>query len=387
MNNYLPYHIHDELSLLDSVTKFKDYVNLAVKNNMKAIACTNHGNIYKWIERTILCKENGIKYIHGCEVYLTESHNEKIRDNYHTVLLAKNPEGIKELNTLVGLATREDHRYYKPRLSFEEFLSISDNIIKISACLQSPLNKYDKNNPIYDKVAKHYDYYEIQYHNCQDQIEYNYYLYQLSKENNIPLVVGTDTHSSTQYKAECRTMRQYSKNITFENEDEFDLTFKNYEQLVNMFKIQNGKIPMEDILQAIENTNIIADSCEEIVLDTSFKYPILSDNDEETLKARVNKMYLDKIEKGIIDGNNKRYLEDLREEFRVLKKIGMLSFMLFMSEMIEWCENNGIPTCPCRGSVGGSVLAFITGITDVDPIRWNTYFSRFANEDRKEIGD
>lgn len=61
--------------------------------------------------------------------------------------------------------------------------------------------------------------------------------------------------------------------------------------------------------------------------------------------------------------------------------------MLFMSEMIEWCENNGIPTCPCRGSVGGSTLAYITGITDVDPIRWNTYFSRFANEDRKEIGD
>ena len=61
--------------------------------------------------------------------------------------------------------------------------------------------------------------------------------------------------------------------------------------------------------------------------------------------------------------------------------------MLFMSKMIEWCEENGIPTCPCRGSVGGSMLAYIIGITDVDPVKWNTYFSRFANEDRKEIGD
>ena len=384
--NYVPYHVHDELSLLDSVTKFEDYVKLAKENNMKAIACTNHGNIYHWIERVLLCKKEEIKYLHGCEVYLTFSHEEKIRDNYHTVLIAKNKEGIKELNTLVGLATRKDHMYYKPRLSFEEFLNISDNIIKISACLQSPLNKYDKND-LYDKIAKHYDYYEIQYHNCDEQRQYNEYLYRLSKENHIPLIAGTDTHSSTQYKAECRTMRQYSKNITFENEDSFDLTFKNYEQLIEMFGIQNSSIPFNEVLKAINNTNIMADSCEEIELDMSFKYPILSDDDEQTLKDRINKMYIDKVEKGIIDGNNPRYINDLREELRVLKKIGMSSFMLFMSEMIEWCEENGIPTCPCRGSVGGSMLAYIIGITDVDPVKWNTYFSRFANEDRKEIGD
>lgn len=384
--NYTVYHLHDELSLLDSVTKFKEYVDIAIKNNMKSIGVTNHGNIYRWIERVLYCREKGIKYLHGCEVYLTETHEEKIRDNYHTVLIAKNQKGIKELNTLVGLATKKDHMYYKPRLSFEEFLNISDNIIKISACLQSPLNKYEKND-MYNKIAKHYDYYELQYHNCDEQREYNEYLYQLSKENNIPLIMGTDTHSSTPYKAECRTMRQYSKNITFENEDSFDLTFKNYEQLIEMLKIQNCNIPWEEILKAIENTNVMADSCDEVELDLSFKYPILSDNDEEMLKQRVNKMYLDKVEKNIIDGNNEQYLNNIQEEFRVLKKIGMLSFMLFMSEMIEWCEQNNIPTCPCRGSVGGSTLAYITGITDVDPIKWKTYFSRFANEDRKEIGD
>lgn len=387
MSNYVVYHLHDEMSLLDSVTKFTDYVDMAVENKMKAIACTNHGNIYHWIERVLYCQKKGIKYLHGCEVYLTETLEDKIRDNYHTVLIAKNQEGIKELNTLVGLATRKDHMYYKPRLSFEEFLNTSDNIIKISACLQSPLNRYDKKTSLYEKVSKHYDYYEIQYHNCDDQREYNYYLYELSKKNNIPLIVGTDTHSSNEYKAECRTMRQYSKNITFENEDEFDLTFKNYQELLDMFSLQDGNIPKEDILEAINNTNIMADNCEEIVLDVSFKYPILSNNDEETLKKRINKMYAEKVEKGIIDGYNPKYIENIHEEFRVLKKIGMLSFMLFMSEMIEWCENNGIPTCPCRGSVGGSTLAYITGITDVDPIRWNTYFSRFANEDRKEIGD
>lgn len=102
---------------------------------------------------------------------------------------------------------------------------------------------------------------------------------------------------------------------------------------------------------------------------------------------RIEKMYKDKVDRGIIDGNNEKYKENLKEELRVFKKLNMISFMLFMSEMMEWCEKNNIPTCPCRGSVGGSTLAYITGITDVDPIRWGTVFSRFANEDRLEIGD
>lgn len=386
MNNYVPYHVHDELSLLDSVTKFKEYVDKAVECNMKAIACTNHGNVYKWIDRLLYCKEKRIKYIHGCEVYLTETLDEKIRDNYHTVLIAKNEEGRKELHTLLDLSTQPSHMYYKNRLTFDEFLNISNNIIKISACLASPLNKLDKNDSYYNKLAEHYDYYEIQYHNCEEQIKYNKKLYEMSKKYNKPLIAGTDTHNLNQYKAECRHIRQLSKNIIFSNEDEFDLTFKSYEELVDMFKKQNS-LPMDIILKAIDNTNKMSDMCEEIELDLSFKYPILSENDERTLVNRVKRMYKEKVKNGIIDGSNKKYLENLKEELRVFKKLNMMSFMLFMSEMMEWCEENNIPTSPCRGSVGGSTLAYIIGITDVDPIIWGTVFSRFANEDRLEIGD
>ena len=386
MNNYVVCHLHDELSLLDSVTNFKEYVDKAVECGMTAIACTNHGNVYKWIDRLLYCKKKGIKYLHGCEVYLTETLDEKIRDNYHTILIAKNQEGLKELHTLLDKSTQEDHMYYKNRITFDEFLNISDNIIKTSACLASPLAKLKESNPYYKKLINHYDFLEIQYHNCEDQIEFNKHLYELSKKYNKPLIVGTDTHSIDEYKAECRTIRQLSKNITFSNEDDFDLTFKTYNELVNAFEIQNS-LPMDIVLDAINNTNILADMCDEIELDMSFKYPILSDNDEETLINRVKRMYNDKVNNNIIDGNNPQYKENLQEELRVFKKLNMMSFMLFMSEMIEWCENNNIPTCPCRGSVGGSTLAYIIGITDVDPIKWGTVFSRFANEDRLEIGD
>ena len=384
--NYTILHLHDELSLLDSTTKFEEYVDKAVELGMKSIARTNHGNVYKWIEKLMYCKKKGIKYIHGCEVYLTETLDEKIRDNYHTILIAKNELGRKELHTLLDVSTREDHMYYKNRITFDEFLNISDNIIKISACLASPLSRLNHDNSYYEKLVNKYDFLEIQYHNCKDQIEFNKYLYELSLKYNKPLVVGTDTHNLDEYHAECRAIRLLSKNITFSNEDDFDLTFKSYNELIEQFEIQNS-LPMNIILEAIENTNKIADMCEEIELDMSFKYPILSDNDEETLINRVKRMYNDKVNNNIIDGNNPQYKENLQEELRVFKKLNMMSFMLFMSEMIEWCENNNIPTCPCRGSVGGSTLAYITGITDVDPIKWGTVFSRFANEDRLEIGD
>ena len=384
--NYTILHLHDELSLLDSTTKFEEYVDKAVGLGMKSIARTNHGNVYKWIEKLMYCKKKGIKYIHGCEIYLTETLDEKIRDNYHTILIAKNESGRKELHTLLDMSTKEDHMYYKNRITFDEFLNISDNIIKISACLASPLSKLNHNNPYYEKLINKYDFLEIQYHNCKDQIEFNKHLYELSLKYNKPLVVGTDTHNLDEYHAECRAIRLLSKNITFSNEDDFDLTFKSYDELIEQFEIQNS-LPMNIVLEAIENTNKIADMCEEIELDLSFKYPILSSDDEKTLIDRTERMLNDKINKGIIDGNNPKYKENLKEELRVFKKLNMMSFMLFMSEMIEWCENNNIPTCPCRGSVGGSTLAYVTGITDVDPIKWGTVFSRFANEDRLEIGD
>ena len=224
-NNYVVYHLHTEDSLLDSCTNYKLYVDRAAELNQKTIAFTEHGNIYNWIEKKMYCDEKGIKYIHGIECYLTCTLEENIRDNYHTILLARNYQGVKEINNLIKLSTSASHFYYKPRISFDEFLSLSDNVIKISACLASPLNEYrafkgfSNFEYIYDKLCKHYDYYEIQPHiNSNEQKEYNKYLYKLSQQYNKPLIMGTDTHSINSYKAECRSLHQLSKKIEFTNE-------------------------------------------------------------------------------------------------------------------------------------------------------------------------
>lgn len=419
----------------------------------------------------------GLKYLHGVEIYLTESLEEKVRDNYHTILIAKNKDGIKEINSLVDKSTMTDHVYYKPRITFDEFFAISDNVIKISACLASPLSKYPSSiNDIYDKIEilkkecqekidllenekedkaseeewirvyatismkegseppwfyddtphdawlryidskikeasykcneeilflkgkistartnyemllKTYDYYEIQPHvKSLDQIKYNKMLYEASKRYNKPLIVGTDTHSIDTYKAKCRSILQKAKRIEFSNEDEFDLTYKSYEELIEMFR-QQGSLPMNVILEALENTNRMADSVTDYDLDIEFKYPVLYENEDEVFVNRIYKMYHEKLDKGIIKPNP-QYEENIKEELRVFRKIGMVGFMLFMSELVCWCWDNDIPVGYCRGSVGGSTIAYLTDITDVNPVVWNTVFSRFANEDRKEIGD
>ena len=409
--------MHTENSLLDSCTNYKLYVDKAAELGQTAICFTEHGNIYNWIEKKMYANSKGLKYLHGVECYLTSTLDEKIRDNYHTILIAKNYDGVKEINTLIDLSTRPDHMYYKPRITFDEFFSISDNVIKISACLASPLSKYpsfiteycknkidecEKQNDtqaintykkcltnsrsVFERLLQTYDYYEIQPHvKSIDQIKYNQMLYEASRQYHKPLIAGTDTHSINQYKAECRSILQKAKHIEFSNEDEFDLTYKSYDELVEMFR-QQASLPMNVVLEAIENTNRMAASVEDFELDTSFKYPVLYENEEQVFVDRIYRMYHEKLNKGIIQPNPK-YEENIQEELRVFKKIGMIGFMLFMSELVCWCWDNNIPVGYCRGSVGGSTIAYLTDITDVDPIVWNTVFSRFANEDRKEIGD
>lgn len=414
MQNYTVYHLHTELSLLDSCTNFKLYVDRAKELGQTAICFTEHGNCYNWIEKKEYCEEQGIKYLHGVEAYLTkelyeypevpdewyeahlgcdkketqeelskflEENKKKVRDNYHTVLIAKNYDGVKEINALLDKSTQEDHFYYKNRITFDEFKNISDNVIKISACLASPLNKLRD-----ESLIPYYDYLEVQPHiNSEEQKEYNQWLYQMSIKYNKPLIAGTDTHSLNKYKAECRSILQKAKHIIFTNEDEFDLTYKSYDELVQMFKAQNS-LPEKVYLEAIENTNRMANSVETFVLDKSFKYAKCYDDDEAVLKQRVNEGYRDKLRRGVIK-KNPQYAVNVKEEFRVFKKIGMLGFMLFMSDLVRWCWANGIPIGYCRGSVGGSTIAYLTDIIDVDPIVWHTVFSRFANEDRKELGD
>jgi DNA polymerase-3 subunit alpha len=410
-NNYVVYHCHSDYSNIngyaDSCSNFKEYIKLAKKQGMKAIAFSEHGNIGDWIKKKQECNKAGLKYIHGVELYLCHKLEDDDRGS-HIGLYARNLEGVLELNTLMSNATSKGilddntdrHMYYNPRISLNELMNTSNNIIVTTACLASPLNKWtskdNENKEAFNLLLewmiknKNRCFLEIQYHNVLSQIEYNRKLHYLSLQTGIPLIAGTDTHSSSKYKAECRKILQIYKKSFYGEEDEFDLVWKSYDELIEAFKNQNA-FSSDIYMQAIENTNKLADMVEDFTFDKTFKYPTLyGDNVREQWKKLIYNCLENKKNIGALDLTNftiNDYKQKIIEEFTVMCKLGMESFMMFMSELLNWCTLNNIPYGAGRGSVCGSTIAYITNITDVDPLVWKTVFSRFCNEDRISLGD
>lgn len=389
-DNYCVYHLHSDLSNavtnIDSVTKFYEYVDVAKQCGMKALAFSEHGSVFEWYHKKKAIEEAGLKYIHAAEMYLTESLNEKIRDNYHCVLIARNFEGFKELNRLISKSfnRQDNHFYYVPRISFEELFNTSDNIIITTACIGGVMYKANESAKadFLSFLCQHKErcFLEVGHHIDEKQIQYNQYLKRLSVENKIPLIAGTDTHVLNEAHEKGRSILQRSKNIYFEGEDTWDLKFHSFSELVEAYELQ-GSLSKRDYMTAINNTNILADMVEEFTLDTGTKYPHIYDNSEETFRQKI------------MDAKSKnpyikeRYSEEhidkvIEEEFEVYKKTQSIDFMLLQAYLREWETANGIQCGYGRGSVSGSMIAYILGITKMDSSKFGLNFFRFINPDR-----
>ena len=394
-DNYVVYHLHSDLSNgvtnIDSVTKFQEYIDAAKECGMKAMAFSEHGSIFEWWHKKCAIEEAGMKYIHAVEAYLTESLDEKIRDNYHCVLIAKNFEGFKELNKLVSQSfnRKDNHFYYVPRISFEELFNTSENIIFTTACVGGVMHK--ANETVRSKFLKfmcqHKDrcFFEVGHHIDEKQVQYNQYLKKLSDEYGIPLIAGTDTHVLNEVHEKGRSILQRSKNIYFEGEDKWDLKFHSFPELVEAYKLQ-GSLSKEDYMRAINNTNLLADMVEEFTLDTNTKYPHIYDNPKETFRQKVMEA---KAKNPYI---KERYTEErinkvIEEEFEVYEKTQSIDFMLLQTYLREWETANGIQCGYGRGSVSGSMIAYILGITKMDSLKFDLNFFRFMNPSRVTNAD
>lgn len=413
MDNYTIYHSHSDISNLtagtgaDSITKFEDYLDKAQSLGMNAFAFSEHGSVMNWVKKKQEIENRGMKYIHANEIYLTKhiQQGELVRDNYHYMLIGKNYEGVLEINNLTSKSFEKDgHFYYNPRISFEELKNTSDNVIMTSACLASPIYRLYKNaykNPYEtDKKAekelddllnwmqnnKHRMFFEIQYHNHPQQIEFNQMLLRLSRDLKIPLIAGTDTHALNQEHAEARRIFLKSKGADYGDENVFDLTFKSYEGLVEMFEEQNA-LPRNVYLEAIDNTNVMADMVEEFELDKTPKYPKIYDEPVEVFKQMIEtgiaKRGIDKLP----EKEKRVYNDRIKEEFDTYVKLDAVDYMLLQKNIIDWCHENDIYQGYGRGSVNGSLIAYILGVTEMDSIKHNLNFFRFLNPDRISMPD
>jgi len=390
LNNYVVYHLHSDLSNgitnIDSVTKFQEYIDKAKEYNMSALAFSEHGSTFEWWHKKCAIEQAGMKYIHAIEVYLTETLDEKVRDNYHCVLIAKNYEGFRELNSLVSQSfnRKDNHFYYTPRISFDELFCTSDNILITTACIGGAL--YKGNDAVKEKFLdyiiknKHKCFLEIQHHSDIQQVKHNQKLYEISQTHNINLIAGTDTHALNKEHVDGRRVLQKAKNINFPEEDGWDLTFKSYDELCKSYEKQNA-IPQPVWMKAIENTNLMVNMVESFEISCDTKYPKIYNDSLNTFKAHINNKR--KSHSYINQRYSKEELDEIiNTEIDTYDKTKSIDFMLLQEYLRDWEKSNEIQCGYSRGSVSGSMVAYILGITEMDSKKFGLNFFRFQNPSR-----
>lgn len=392
---YTVYHLHSDLSNgvtnVDSVTKYQEYIARAKECGMHALGFSEHGSLFEWYHKKTDIEAAGMKYLHGIECYLTQTLKEKIRDNMHCVLIARNYQGFLELNRLVSrsFCRSDNHFYYVPRISLDELFATSENILITTACVGGVLSKGDEQcrQRMLDFLRKNKErcFLEIGHHMDEKQVSYNQMLYRISMETGLRLIAGTDTHVLNEAHERGRHILQLAKNIRFDGEDHWDLKFHDYAELVEAYRMQNA-LPEAVFLEAIENTNVLADLVEPFTIDTGTKYPHIYEDPEATFRskiasAREKHPYVNlRYPKEVLDRR-------IEEEFEVYQKTKSIDFMLLETYMREWEQTQGIQCGYGRGSVSGSMIAYILGITQMDSMRFNLNFFRFMNPSRVTNAD
>lgn len=378
---------------VDSVVPFQKYIDQAVKDGMTAIAFTEHGAVLHNIAKRQACEKAGIKYINAEEFYVTETidENNLVRDNYHCCLFAKNYQGVLELNYLSSISfnRKDGHFYYNPRITLDELINTSDNILVSTACVGGILCKGTKDAQ--EKFLKfivenkHRCWLEIQPHNFDLQIRYNQYLYRIANEYGLKLIATNDVHALNQDYADGRTIMQQSKKVIFHDEDQCDLNWKNGDEMVEAFKKQCS-LPDFVYMAAIQETVNFVAQIESYELDYSNKYPRLY----KDAKGEFVKRILDGVEKrGVnkLPNYKTEYIPRIQEELKTYEHNDAIDFMLLDSDYKNWLLKNNMHYGPSRGSVSGSEIAYLINCTDVDSVKYNLNFSRFMNPERMSLAD
>lgn len=401
MAEFVHLHHHSEYSLLDGISKIKDMVSQTQALGMKAIAMTDHGNMFGAVYFYSACKAAGIKPILGCEIYMAQrtrfdKDNTLDRSYNHLILLAKNNTGYKNLMKIISKSQLEGY-YYKPRADVDLLREYSEGLICLSACVNGfiadPLlqnqddlaeNRAKTLNEIFGQGNF---YFELQRHiDVPPQAKANEKLIALSRKLGIPVVATNDNHYVYKTDAQAQEILlciQTQTTIDTPNRklsmvDSPDFYMKSPEEMADLFP---------ELPEALENSVKIADMCDVEIILGEWHMPNFEVPDGLTSKEYLRKL----VEEGMTYryGNTATALmwDRVNYELDVICTKGYETYFLVVGDFVNWAKDNGISVGPGRGSAAGSVVAYVLKITDIDPFFFKLPFERFLNPLRPSAPD
>ncbi len=387
-------HVHSHYSLLDGLSKIPNLIDYTKELGMDAIAVTDHGVLYGAVEFFKKAKEKGIKPIIGAEIYLAFEKMEQSRPHiddkkYHLVLLVKNETGYKNLVKLITKAHLEGF-YYKPRVDEELLAKHADGLIALSACIQGKIpqliiagqkKEAEQQTLRYQEIfGKGNFYLELQNHpSIKEQTIVNQGLREIAQKYDIPLVATNDSHYLRKDDAKAQDILMLINTGADSNDSERltmmggDFSLKSQEEMIEEFK---------DVPEAIENTRKITELCQ---FEFSLGHTILPEfipPDNKEPNEYLKELCEQNIAKRYGSSPAPEVKERLERELNIIKKTGFSTYLLIVQDFVRWAKENKIIVGPGRGSVAGSIVSYLLGITEIDPLKYDLLFERFLTEER-----
>lgn len=407
---FIDTHIHTNHSELDGMCKLEDYIEYGKRNKFPALFCSDHGNISCWIPFYLQCKEANIKPILGSEFYLSEGLIKSIDDinltkenknekenklNFHLNLYAKNIIGYKNIIKLTTWANVENF-YKKPRITFDILKQFSEGIICTTSCVGSIFAYYilkNQEEKAIDYICKFKElfkddfYIEYGYHYFESEKKYIEKLRRLAKNYNIKTIIANDTHYMYKEDEVAHKILMCKGEQTLLDKSDFNYThnyYKSYCEICETFSEFSGI----DVDKCMENTFEIINKVEDYNIKLNdYIYPVLPNT-----CGLSQDLYLEKI---IKEGLKNRFGDNVSDEIKnrikyelsVIKKMNFSGYFNVVSDYTSWAKKSGIPVGAGRGSGAGSLINYVIGITEVNPLEYDLLFERFLNPDRKGFPD